>query len=94
MYAPANRSRTLAKICGVRSVDEATRIFDLGADAVGVVVATGSPRQVSPAEALQIAAAAPDLPFYYYHIPGMTGVTPNIAALLTDTIELTTRVKL
>ena len=32
----------------------------------------------------EIAAAAPDLPFYYYHIPGMTGVTPNIAALVRD----------
>ena len=32
----------------------------------------------------EIAAAAPDLPFYYYHIPGMTGVTPNIAALLRE----------
>ena len=32
----------------------------------------------------EIAAAAPDLPFYYYHTPGMTGVTPNIAALVRD----------
>lgn len=32
----------------------------------------------------EIAAAAPALPFYYYHIPGMTGVTPNIAAFLRD----------
>lgn len=32
----------------------------------------------------EIAAAAPDLPFYYYHIPGMTGVTPNVAALLQE----------
>ena len=32
----------------------------------------------------EIAAAAPELPFYYYHIPGMTGVTPNVAALLRD----------
>lgn len=32
----------------------------------------------------EIAAAAPGLPFYYYHIPGMTGVTPNVAALLRD----------
>ena len=32
----------------------------------------------------EIAAAAPELPFYYYHIPGMTGVTPNIAALLRE----------
>jgi N-acetylneuraminate lyase len=32
----------------------------------------------------EIATAAPDLPFYYYHIPGMTGVTPNVAALLRE----------
>ena len=32
----------------------------------------------------EIAAAAPELPFYYYHIPGMTGVTPNIAAFVRD----------
>ena len=32
----------------------------------------------------EIAAAAPGLPFYYYHIPGMTGVTPNVAAFLRD----------
>lgn len=32
----------------------------------------------------EIAAAAPELPFYYYHIPGMTGVTPNVAAFLRD----------
>jgi N-acetylneuraminate lyase len=32
----------------------------------------------------EIAAAAPRLPFYYYHIPGMTAVTPNVAALLRN----------
>jgi N-acetylneuraminate lyase len=32
----------------------------------------------------EIAGAAPALPFYYYHIPVMTGVTPNIAALLSE----------
>jgi len=30
----------------------------------------------------EIAAAAPNLPFYYYHIPLMTGVTTNVAVLL------------
>jgi len=59
MHAAANRSRTLAKICGVRSEDEANRIFDLGADAVGVVVATGSPRQVSSDMAFRIARERP-----------------------------------
>jgi N-acetylneuraminate lyase len=32
----------------------------------------------------EIAAAAPGIPFYYYHIPGMTGVTPNVAALVRE----------
>jgi len=59
MQVAANRSRTLAKICGVRSADEAQRIVDLGADAVGVVVAQGSPRQVSPETAFRIAATMP-----------------------------------
>jgi len=30
----------------------------------------------------QIAGAAPDLPFYYYHIPQMTGVQVDVASLL------------
>ena len=59
MQFAANRSRTLVKICGVRSADDARRIFDLGADAVGVVVAGGSPRQVSPDSAFRIAAIMP-----------------------------------
>jgi len=49
----------LVKICGVLSVDEARQIVDLGADAVGVVVAQGSPRQVSPETAFRIAAVVP-----------------------------------
>jgi N-acetylneuraminate lyase len=32
----------------------------------------------------EIAAAAPGLPFYYYHIPSMTGVTPNVAAFVRE----------
>jgi phosphoribosylanthranilate isomerase len=59
MQSVANRSRTLVKICGIGSADEARRIFDLGADAVGVVVASGSPRQVSPDTAFRIAAVMP-----------------------------------
>jgi len=39
-------SRTIIKICGVRSVAQAKAILDLNADAVGVVIASGSPRQV------------------------------------------------
>ncbi len=31
----------------------------------------------------QVAAGAPELPFYYYHIPALTGVTLDIAAVLS-----------
>lgn len=30
----------------------------------------------------QIASGAPDLPFYYYHAPGFTGVRPDLSELL------------
>ena len=36
----------------------------------------------------EIAAAAPDLPFYYYHIPSMTGVTGSMIKLLQIGMEL------
>lgn len=58
MQVAANPSRTLVKICGVRSPQEAGRILDLGADAIGVVVAEGSPRQVSLADAHAISLVA------------------------------------
>ncbi len=50
------RSQTMVKICGVQSPAEACAVLDLGADAVGVVVAADSPRRVSPATARSIAA--------------------------------------
>ena len=33
---------------------------------------------------MQIAAGAPDLPFYYYHIPSLTGSTVDIVRFLED----------
>ena len=52
------RIGTLVKVCGIRTPDHARRVLEAGADAVGVVVAPGSPRRVTPAEAREIAAAA------------------------------------
>jgi phosphoribosylanthranilate isomerase len=60
MQAAANRFRTLVKICGVRSPEEAAGILAMGADAVGVVIAEGSPRRVEAPHALSIAAACPE----------------------------------
>jgi N-acetylneuraminate lyase len=49
-------------------------------------IAAMAPCFAKPADAemladfcVPIAAAAPDLPFYYYHIPGMTGVNMSMA---------------
>jgi phosphoribosylanthranilate isomerase len=44
----------------VRSPEEAAGILGLGADAIGVVMAEGSPRQVSADQALLIAALQPE----------------------------------
>lgn len=58
---------------------------EIGADAISAV----PPFYFKPASLeanvrcmAQIAAAAPDLPFYYYHIPQMTGVQVDVADLL------------
>ena len=54
-----NRSgklKTLVKICGLRTVDDALRAVELGADAVGFVVAPTSPRHIDFQMALEIAS--------------------------------------
>ena len=59
----------------------------VGADAISATPPSyfKSPTLTALIESMaEIAAGAPDLPFYYYHIPSMTGVSPNIPALLTQ----------
>lgn len=51
--------RTRIKICGVRDEAMAQAVVDAGADAVGLVLAEGSPRTVSAAQAGSIARALP-----------------------------------
>ena len=41
-------AKTLIKICGITSVDQALQIAKLGADAIGVISVKESPRYVSP----------------------------------------------
>ncbi len=57
----------------------------IGADAIAAI----SPTYLKPprieelvAFCAQVAAAAPDLPFYYYHIPSMTGVRFPVVELM------------
>ncbi len=47
------------KICGLTSAEDARAAAEAGADAVGLVFWTGSPRTVEPAAARRIAAALP-----------------------------------
>ncbi len=69
----------------VEAQDLATHAQAIGADALSAVppfyFKPGSVDLIVRCMA-QIAAAAPDLPFYYYHIPQMTGVQVDVANLL------------
>ncbi len=60
-----------AQECGARAIAAMPPFFFRPAD-VDALVAVGA----------EVAAAAPGLPFYYYHIPGMTGVYLKMADYL------------
>ena len=47
------------KICGITTEEDALLAVALGADALGFIFAPGSPRQVTPADARDVAEAAP-----------------------------------
>jgi len=65
------------------------------AKAIGAVaVGAAPPSYFKPAsvEALvgccaEIASAAPELPFYYYHIPSLTGVAPDVPDFVRTVVE-------
>lgn len=54
-------SRTRVKFCGITRIEDAHEAAQLGADAIGLVFAHGSPRALAPADAARIAATT--LPF-------------------------------
>ncbi len=47
-------AKTLVKICGITSVDQALQIAKLGVDAIGVISVKESPRYVSPDKKINI----------------------------------------
>jgi phosphoribosylanthranilate isomerase len=51
--------RTRVKICGITRVDDAIAAAELGADAIGLLFWSGTPRKVSPAQARAIVTALP-----------------------------------
>ena len=42
------KTKTLVKVCGITSIDQAIQIAELGADAIGVISVEESPRYISP----------------------------------------------
>ena len=75
--------RIRVKICGVCRPDDAEVAAEAGADAIGMVRIEGSPRQVSLAEALAIAAALPVFvtPVLLYFEPSADVVRRDLAEL-------------
>jgi len=64
-------NRTRIKICGIRTAYLAQAAADAGADAIGLVLATDSPRHVLPGAASQIARSLPPfvMPFGVFRNP-------------------------
>ena len=88
VQAAAGRLRILVHV-GHSSIAEARELMrharDIGADAASAVAAfyfkPGSVQNLVDCMA-EIAAAAPDFPFYYYHIPVLTGVGMDMVRFL------------
>ncbi|MEM8494173.1 MAG: phosphoribosylanthranilate isomerase [Planctomycetota bacterium] len=53
--------RTRIKICGIRDIESAIAAVDAGADAIGLVFAEGSPREVSVDQARAVCEVIPPL---------------------------------
>ncbi len=93
--AASRRAPVIVQV-GSNSLSEARALAahaaEIGADAISAVppfyFKPATP-QALVASIATIASAAPDLPFYYYHIPRLTGITadmPAFLALATDHI--------
>ena len=57
---PIRGPHPFVKICGVRTAEDLAVCDACGVDAVGIVFAEDSPRQVDPAAAMELLAARPD----------------------------------
>jgi len=58
-HTSTTQRRTHIKICGITRVDDARAAIDAGADAIGLVFWSGTPRVVTHAQARAIVAAVP-----------------------------------
>ena len=86
--AAAGRVPVLAHV-GHNSLAEARALAAHAADAGADAVSANCPSYFKPADVptlvecvAEVAAGAPDLPFYYYHIPALTGVNVDLVDFL------------
>lgn len=90
----SGRLRVIVHV-GHSSIAEARRLAahaqSCGADAMASVSAfyfKPSSSRIMAASMAEIASAAPELPFYYYHIPHLTGVAVDVDEFLTAAEDL------
>ena len=91
-YVTASARRIPAVVqVGSQSIPEAQKLAEhasrMGADAISAI----PPNYFKPnsldtliASIAEIASAAPELPFYYYHIPSVTGVQLDVPSFLAE----------
>ena len=74
--------RTRAKICGITRVQDIKAVVDAGADAIGFVFFSPSPRSVNKAEAIALVQAVPT----YVQVVGLfvNATADEIAEILKD----------
>lgn len=92
-WAQAGRTHGLAVIAhvGDNSIENARRLARRAAELELAATSAIPPMYFKPADrkalidwCAEVAASAPDLPFYYYDIPKLTGVTVSIERFLTE----------
>ena len=55
------KTKTLVKICGITSIDQAVKVAELGAHAIGIISVNESPRYISPEKKKEIFKTLKDL---------------------------------
>ena len=55
------KTKTLVKICGITSIDQAVKVAELGANAIGIISVNESPRYIPPEKKKEIFKTLKDL---------------------------------